>query len=327
MFQSARKLHKATKFSMVHCRSYISALAGLHLKRKFGVKFIFDMRGFWADERVEGDIWKLKNPLFKLIYNFFKKQENNYLFASNYTISLTETGKNEIHSWPQLKQNPIPIEVIPCCADFDHFRQSEGQNIRTQELQEEFGISNTNFILSYLGSVGTWYMLDEMIDFFKVLQIQKPQAKFLFISPDSEEMIKEVAAKRGVDPSGIMVKPASRADVPAFIALSTVSLFFIKPVYSKKASSPTKMAEIMGMGIPIICNTNVGDVEQIINETRVGIAIKEFTETAYNEAIDQLDALLKIDPAKIRQCAIDRFSLESGVEKYNGVYRKVLGLD
>jgi hypothetical protein len=87
------------------------------------------------------------------------------------------------------------------------------------------------------------------------------------------------------------------------------------------------MAEIMGMGIPIICNTNVGDVEQIINETRVGIAIKEFTETAYNEAIDQLDALLKIDPTKIRQCAIDRFSLESGVEKYNGVYRKVLGLD
>ena len=77
MISKASKLHRQFGFGVVHCRSYISALAGLSMKKRFGVKFIFDMRGFWADERVEGDIWKLSNPIYRVIYNFFKKIDNN----------------------------------------------------------------------------------------------------------------------------------------------------------------------------------------------------------------------------------------------------------
>ena len=36
-------LHRRTGFDLVHCRSYIPALAGLALKRKRGVRFLFDM--------------------------------------------------------------------------------------------------------------------------------------------------------------------------------------------------------------------------------------------------------------------------------------------
>jgi len=43
--------------------------------------------------------------------------------------------------------------------------------------------------------------------------------------------------------------------------LSNASLFFIKPVWSKKASSPTKLAELMGLGIPVFSNSGVGDVD------------------------------------------------------------------
>ena len=56
----AVNLNKKTEFTIVHCRSYISALVGLYMKRKFGTKFLFDMRGFWADERVDGQIWNIK---------------------------------------------------------------------------------------------------------------------------------------------------------------------------------------------------------------------------------------------------------------------------
>ena len=69
------KLNKKFNFHIVHCRSYISALVGLAMKKQFGTKFIFDMRGFWADERIEGGIWKLSHPLYRLIYKFIKKQE------------------------------------------------------------------------------------------------------------------------------------------------------------------------------------------------------------------------------------------------------------
>ena len=39
---------------IVHARSYVPALIGLAVKRAAGARLLFDMRGFWADERVDG---------------------------------------------------------------------------------------------------------------------------------------------------------------------------------------------------------------------------------------------------------------------------------
>ena len=50
MKRKAMQLYKQYRFDMIHCRSYIAAEMGLALKKKTGVKFFFDMRGFWADE-------------------------------------------------------------------------------------------------------------------------------------------------------------------------------------------------------------------------------------------------------------------------------------
>jgi glycosyltransferase involved in cell wall biosynthesis len=320
----AKKIHRTNNINIVHCRSYIASFGGLMLKKKFGLKFVFDMRGFWSDERVEGNVWNLKNPIFKRVYNYFKKKEKTYFENADYTISLTREGKNVIRSWQFENMKHIPIEVIPCCANFDHFCQNTDQQRKTENLKKELGIQENDFILSYLGSVGTWYMLDEMLDFFNTLLQTKPDAKFLFISGESEEFIRTKAIEKKIIHDKIIVRKAEREDVPAFIAISSVSIFFIKPVFSKKASSPTKMAEIMGMGIPIICNSNVGDVEKIIQETKAGLLVNEFNEIEYQKAIDQLDDLLKTDPQKIRQAAIERFSLKDGVEKYHQVYQKLL---
>ncbi|MBT5933473.1 MAG: glycosyltransferase, partial [Flavobacteriales bacterium] len=69
MKRKASELNKEYSFSMVHCRSYLSALIGLSMKRRFKTAFLFDMRGFWADERVDGNIWNLKNPIYRWVYN------------------------------------------------------------------------------------------------------------------------------------------------------------------------------------------------------------------------------------------------------------------
>ncbi|MEO5563216.1 MAG: glycosyltransferase, partial [Chitinophagaceae bacterium] len=47
MQRLAKKLHKRRKFDLVHCRSYVSAEAGLRLWKQHKVPFLFDMRGFW----------------------------------------------------------------------------------------------------------------------------------------------------------------------------------------------------------------------------------------------------------------------------------------
>ena len=54
MKNAAFRLCKKERFSLVHCRSYVAAQVGMKLKQKFGLPFLFDMRGFWADEKKRG---------------------------------------------------------------------------------------------------------------------------------------------------------------------------------------------------------------------------------------------------------------------------------
>ena len=300
-------------FDIVHCRSYISALAGLDLKRKHGVKFVFDMRGFWADERVDGKIWSLKSPIYSRIYKYFKKKEKVFLNKADYTISLTDNGKNEILSWPSTDPK-INIKVIPCCANLELFDKSKISEDTKLNDREKLGIDSNDFILGYIGSIGTWYMLPEMLDYFKELKEAKPNSKFLFVSGEEPSKILAAASEKGIDSNDhIKVTSVLHHEVPRFISLMDASIFFIKPSYSKKASSPTKQGEIMAMGVPLICNANVGDTDLIVTKYESGIVIDKFDkETFKNNIIDPQD----FDSNKISEGAEDYFSLTEGVQRY-----------
>ena len=89
-----KELYKKEHFDIVHCRGYMSAILGQMTKKKYGNKFIFDMRGWWPDEKLESGLWK--SPVFKPIYNYFKRKEKQFFQESDITVSLTYAGKKEI---------------------------------------------------------------------------------------------------------------------------------------------------------------------------------------------------------------------------------------
>lgn len=321
--QKVKELCKTSMPDVIHCRSYMAALIGLEIKKKYGVKFIFDMRGFWADERIDGGIWNMKNALHKRIYNYFKKKEIEFLQYADHTISLTQNAKDELLKWDPIKGNNIPIQVIPCCVDLDLFSANTISSEAQQDLKKQLHIHPADFIISYLGSIGTWYMLDEMLDFFKILLLQKPTAKFFFITADDKQEIFKKAENRGIPSERIIIQSAKRKEVPLFLNLSQIAVYFIKPAYSKKASSPTKTGEIMAMGIPIITNTGIGDSDKLITSSGCGTIIQEFSNDEYNRVIQQIDVLLNVEKTKIRDQAQKHFSLENGVELYNKIYKKL----
>lgn len=313
------RLQKEHQFDIVHCRSYIPSLIGLQLKRRLGVKFIFDMRGFWADERVEGGIWSLQNPLYKYAYHYFKRKEKEFLQESDAIVSLTENAKEEILSWNEIRIIPEKISVIPCCTDLDFFSPSTIDSEKKTALKKELGIAEADFILSYSGSIGTWYLLDEMLQFFKMLLIEKPSSKLLFITPEPVQTIFTAASQFQIDHSRLIIRAASRNEMPLFLSLSNASIFLIRNTFSKKASSPTKMGELMSMGIPVICNSGIGDVDRVINKTRSGIVLKELNEEQYKIGVKKL--LETTFPAQeLRKGAENFFSLQQGIQDYQKIY-------
>ncbi len=322
LHSTCKRLHQKEHFDFLHCRSYITSLVALSLKRKQNIPFIFDMRGFWADERVEGKIWDTCNFIFQNIYQYFKRKELAFISESHRIISLTHSAKNEILSWsslPNIAENKI--KVIPCCADLEHFNIQDPQD--KAKTRTQLGVASNDLVISYVGSLGTWYMADEMLQLFKRIKVSFPQAKLLLVSTHSATEVSSYLAQAQLDPKDVVLKAGKRAEMPALIAASDLSMFFVRPSFSKKASSPTKMGEIMGCGIPLICNTGIGDVEPIMNDTQCGIYIHDFSEISLQSVVDKIPELLNLNPVEIREGAFKYYSLQEGIKRYNEIYTSI----
>ena len=316
----AKKLHQKNQFDIIHCRSYIAALIGLKMKNRYRTKFVFDMRGFWADERIEGGIWSLKNPVFKLVYNFFKKKENEFFKQSDHIISLTSAGKNEILKLDQSLAE-TKITVIPCCVDLEKFQAENYTQEEINNLKNNLNILPKEKVLGYVGSIGTWYMLNEMLDYFVVFKETYPESKFLFITPEHPDGIISKASEKGIPSASIIVKRSAHNEVPAYMLTFDYSIFFIKPTFSKSASSPTKQAELMAMGIPIICNSGIGDTDTIVIENGSGMVLNSLDKETYKM---QLNEIFVFNRTQSISAAKKDFSLKEGVARYQKVYETIL---
>ncbi len=323
--QAAKRLHLKYSFDMVHNRNSFAPLVSFWLNKKYGIPYLNDIRGFWADERVDGGMWNIKNPVYKFIYTYFKKREIECMNNAAYNICLTTKAEEEIHRWPQILNQPLPIKIIPCSVDIDLFNPDKIDEGLKQKLQAELSIKEGDFVISYLGSIGGWYLTNEMMHFCKLLSDKIPSAKFLFISPNSHSILAEAAAKAGLNADKLIVKKGKRHEIPALLSLSNYSLFFIKQCYSKISSSPTKHGEIMAMGIPVITAPGIGDVDAIITKYNSGYIVKDFSDIAFAEIIERIKAGDHFDAKKIREGAIEYYSLDKALIKYSEAYKKILG--
>jgi len=305
------QLQRKEKFDIVHCRSYIASESGLKLKKKKGVKFLFDMRGFWADERVDNGQWDLRKTFYKRSYDHYKRKEKEFLLNADGIVSLTKAGKDYLLTKPDYKN--ISIEVIPCCADLDHFDCNKVSSKRSEQLKNELGIPFGKKIITYLGSIGGWYMTHEMFSFYKRLSLKYPEFVMLILTKEEKEKVMNEAMAEGIPADKLFVTYAPREEVPAYLGISDCSIFFIRPTFSKTASSPTKHAELMGMGIPVICN-DIGDTGNIIEATKTGVVIKKLSETDYDMAVEKLPELFTISKENIRKAAFEYFDLKKGSE-------------
>ena len=318
--KKAKSLQKLHNFDIVHCRSYVASFVGIYMQKHYGTKYIFDMRGFYADERVDGNVWRLSNPVFRLVYNYFKHKEKEFLSNADYVVSLTAAAEKIIRQNKNFEK--IPVKIIPCCADLEHFNYENIDISLQNKFKSELNIKENDFVIGYLGSVGTWYMLDEMLYFFKILKTKIQNAKFLFITKENHEEIIENAKKHGIAENSLILKAADREDVPTMISLMNYSIFFIMPVFSKKASSPTKFAELLGMGIPVIANAGVGDMDYYFSEYKCGIMLNDFSENEILNAVEKIQ-YDNFEKKNLRKISENNFSTKIGVERYYDIYKEM----
>lgn len=315
----AAKLVRQNKIELVHARAQIAATIALRLKQRFGVKLIFDVRGLMAEEYFDAGHWRRNS----IPYHLTKAMERRALAAADGVVTLTERIWPIIKDWPDLRGREVAHEVVPCCADLNLFKfRQEDRDQRRQELN-----IGDRFVLVYSGSIDGWYLTENMADFFAEFLQSRRDAHFLWLIPAGQQRVQTLMEERGIAPDRYTVRAVPPRDVASYLSASDAGLALIKPCFSKLASSPTKTAEFLACGLPVIINAGIGDSDSLVTDEKAGVLIHNLDRAGYAKAAGEIDRLASQTEIRrhVRRVAEELFDVRSvGVERYARLYESVL---
>ncbi len=314
----AARLVKRNKIEMVHARAQIAATIALRLKQRFGIKFIFDVRGLMAEEYFDAGHWRKDS----IPYRLTKSMERRALAAADGVVTLTECIWPIIREWEGLGGREVIHEVIPCCTNLELFNfRVEDRNRRRNEL----GVGD-RFVLVYSGSIDGWYLTESMADFCLEFLRFKPESHFLWLVPARHERVHALMSDRGISQDHYTVKAVSPKDVAGYLSACDAGLAFIKPCFSKLASSPTKTAEYLACGLPLVVNAGIGDSDSLVTDEQAGVLVRKLDPQEYARAASEILGLAGQPDIRrrMREVAAKLFDVRRvGVERYARLYERV----
>jgi glycosyltransferase involved in cell wall biosynthesis len=313
---TAIRLVRREKIDVMHARGYVPAAMGALAKLLAGGKLIFDIRGFMAEEYVDAGVW----PEGGLLYRLTKTAEKKLLKTADGFVVLTEKARKIL--FPRGRDGK-PVEVIPCCVDAERFRRFDEES--RDGLRRKLNLEGRLAII-YLGALGGWYLTDEMAELMALAHHEDASTFSMVLTQSPPEKIIGRLNALGVAQSDFLVKKVAPEDAPLYLKAADFALSLIKPCYSKMSSSPTKIAEYLASGLPVITNAGIGDLDDLIAEDNVGVILDAFNRDSYGRALKGIKDLL-LDQGiaeRCRESARRRFDLGNvGGVRYRRLYRRV----
>lgn len=294
---------------LIHARSYIPAAVAMIVSRMTGVPFIFDMRAMWPEELITAG--RLRRG--SLLHRAIVAAERACLRRAGAVVSLTHAAVDHLNRVSPADMAGQRVAVIPTCADLGRFVPADQRPAHR--------------VIGCLGTVlSGWFRLDWLASFLSFAAERDPHAAFELTTRDNPARV-----RAALDPDGrlgerLRIAPSAPEDVQRVLQGQTASvMFYAGGQVSELGRSPTRMAEILGCGLPVVANDGVGDVARIIRDYRVGVLAQGPDRQAMATAWSELLALLN-DPdlaSRCRKAAEEVFSLEAGTASYARLYHEL----
>ncbi|BCX13127.1 MAG: hypothetical protein KatS3mg067_2065 [Thermosynechococcus sp.] len=286
----------------------IPAAVALLVSHLTGVPFIFDMRALWPEELITAG--RLRRGSF--LHRAIVWAEHACLRRAGAVVSLTHAAVEYLHhTYPEAMARQR-VAVIPTCADLARFVPA--------------GRPPERRVIGCLGTVlSGWFRLDWLANFVAVAAARDPEVVFQITTRDDAMQVRAALDPDGQLGDRLQIAPALPEQVPQVLQGQMASVMFFTDGLSKLGSSPTRMGEILGCGLPVVANEGAGDMASIIREHRVGVLAGGPEPAAMAAAWDELQTLLR-DPqlaARCRATAEKVFSLASGTAAYRCLYAEL----
>lgn len=290
---AVRRHGRRLRPDILNARSIVAAVIALigSPKRR---AMVFDIRGFWSDERVEAGFW----PRGGLVDRSVRVCERLCYRRAAAVVTLTHASVPHIRA--QLRDGSRPIAVIPTCADVASYADTPARASGAHSM--------------WVGSLGPWYRFDLAVRLARI--IGRP---FTVLTRQVELARSELD---GV-PAEVRSVPANR--MPEELFEGDIGLCLIRSTFSKVASAPTRFAEYLAAGMPVVATAGVGDLERIVTRHQVGVVVEEESADGLRRAGDEILSLAadRTVRERCRDVARELFDADRGAQEYAALYRQL----
>ena len=293
---------------ILHARSHVPLLMALGARALTRRKVVFDLRGLMAEEYADAGVWRESSLSFRAV----KVVERLGLRRADEVVVLTE----RFRLW-LLEAGLVPsgnITVIPCCTP-----------VPSGDGASRFPVAGRLEVV-YAGSVTGLYLLEEMGRFVLALQTLRPGAflRVLTLAPATDASERLIHA--GLSSDDFWVGAAPPDNVKAYLQVASGGISFRKGTFSQIAASPTKVAEYLAAGLPVVTNAGIGDLDALLAKDGVGVTVADFRWETLLRAARQFDDLMRT-PGLVNRCrdsARRHYDLSRiGGARYRAVYARL----
>jgi len=312
LFFYSLSLIRRYNIKICHGRGFLPSLIIYLIKNLINIKLIFDVRGFWPDERIDNNQLNKNNKIDKIIYKLLKYLEIKILYSSDHVVVLTQKAKNI------LLQYNKKITVIPCATNFSMFSNSTFNDNDLIKNNIQFNI-NKYKIFCYLGSVDGAYMYDEVLRYFKLIKIKYKNVMLITITKNNIYANNILSHnKYKTIKNNVKIFSLERKELPFYLNICYAMISFVKNSYARKAMSPVKISEALAANLPIIINQNIGDIDEHLIKFDIGFSININDIKSIKNSISKINNLS--NKQYHRDKAFKIYDISTAIKKYSDLY-------
>ncbi|CAN2225517.1 GT4_WbuB-like domain containing protein [Candidatus Nanopelagicaceae bacterium] len=282
---------------MVHARSDVPAIAAAMGTR---APVLWDVRSLWADQKIP----HRSNWLDQSKYGALRSFEFMAALQSSAMSTLTHAVVPILES--RNLKIPSIRTVVPTAVDLNHFQFNPNFPKPIRAL--------------FSGTYNDYYDLNLSANFLRVL------SRHITLTTDWARPSESTT--KSLDVGEILRFKSTYKEMPFTISDYSfgVSVCKMNMGDSLKGAVPTKIAEFLSVGRPVVVNKGLGDMDMLLQKYRCGIILDGTQENLEQSALELISMLNDPEtPYRCRELAEEHFDLQKGAKNYLQIYQNWLG--
>ena len=282
------------------------------------MKIIYDSRAAAAEEFCYNNSSVAEKN--EKTYEKIKKTENRMIKISAKVFCVSNALIDyHLHSIPGMDKKKFIL--YPCLADSNLFYFNSNER---ELLRNNLRISD-RLVLVYSGGLSlSWHIPDKIFDFFKRFKEAYDSAYFMLLTTDIQ-MVDDLRVSYKLSTDDFFAAKIDNCEIRKYLNAADVALLLREDVPMNNVASPTKFAEYLMCGLPVVISPNVGDYSKLVSSRGIGFVYNENHKTS--QIKDNLDPVLSGYDIKKRitlsEWGIENFSKQANLCRITDIFTKI----